>query len=69
MEKAIIGMLGVIVMMIVMAQVVQASTPQLNYCCPICAQLGTPQCFSTYEELEQHFTTEHPAEDITIIWE
>lgn len=70
MEKAVIGGMGAIIMMVVMAQVVQAMTPTPpTYCCPICAQLGTPLCFATYGELEQHFSTEHPAVDIDIIWE
>ena len=35
-----------------------------GYSCPIC---GLP--FDSYEELYAHFTSEHPAEPIDIIWE
>lgn len=35
-----------------------------SYCCPVCGE-----CYSTYDELYDHFTTEHPAQDIEIIWD
>jgi len=46
------------------ASVTQAATPNLDYVCPICGAR-----FATYDELYSHFTTEHPAEPIEIIWE
>jgi hypothetical protein len=55
------GVLGLAVVMAV-ASMVQAAPK--NYCCPICGV-----CFATYDELYQHFVTEHPASDINIIWE
>ncbi len=64
MSKAVIGgVLGLIAIMMVTG-VVQAMTPQKPYCCPIC-----PDCFMTYDELYQHFITEHPTEPIDLIWE
>lgn len=38
--------------------------PPGEYCCPICEE-----CFDSYDELYAHFTTAHPSEPITIIWE
>jgi hypothetical protein len=64
MEKTIIGGMMAIVMTAIMVQFVQAAAPQPQYTCPICGQK-----FMTYEELYNHFTTEHPAEPIEIIWE
>ena len=64
MEKALIGGMMAIVMVAVMAQAIQAATPQPQYVCPICGQK-----FMTYDQLYSHFTTEHPAEPIEIIWE
>lgn len=57
------GVLGLVMVMAVVGMV-QGAPPQLNYCCPICGE-----CFATYDELYQHFTTEHPAVDINILWE
>ena len=65
-EKALIGGMMAIVMMLVMVQFVQAATPQPpqpQYTCPICGEK-----FMTYDELYSHFTTQHPAEPIEIIW-
>lgn len=59
-EKMMMGMIGVVVM----AAVAQQLIPKKTYCCPICST-----CFYTYDELHSHFTTQHPAEDIDIIWE
>jgi transcription initiation factor IIE alpha subunit len=53
-----------LVMIVAVADVAQAMTPQPQYVCPICGQK-----FYTYDELYQHFTTEHPSEPIDIIWE
>ena len=64
MEKALISGMTVIVMIAVMATVVQACIPQPQYTCPICGEK-----FMTYDQLYSHFTTEHPAEPIDIIWE
>lgn len=54
----------VLVMLTVAVSMVQATIPQPKYQCPICGGL-----FFTYDELYTHFTTEHPAEPIAIIWE
>lgn len=65
MDKALIAVMGgvfVLGMLMFMTSAVQAMGPQ--YICPICGVR-----FATYEELYSHFTTEHPAEDITIYWE
>lgn len=67
MDKALMAIMGGVLalgMIAVVAGMAQAGQPVAEYCCPLC-----PECFFTYEELYQHFTTEHPAEDITIIWE
>lgn len=64
MEKGMIGMVMAIMMMLIMVQFVQGSTPQPQYTCPICSGK-----FMTYEDLYSHFTSEHPAEDIEVIWE
>lgn len=56
--------LGVMLGLVLVVAAVGCMTPTLAYACPIC---GAP--FATYDELYQHFITEHPAEDITIIWE
>ena len=64
MGKPIIGGMMAVVLIAVMAQFVQAAIPQPQYTCPICGKK-----FMTYDELYQHFTTEHPAEPIDIIWE
>ena len=65
MEKAVIGGVIVLIMIVAMSQAVQAFQPAPpQYCCPICGE-----CFYSYSELYQHFTTEHPAEEISIIWE
>ncbi len=53
-----------IAMIVAMVAVIQGCVPQPQYTCPICGQK-----FMTYDELYSHFTTEHPAEPITIIWE
>ena len=63
-EKAIIGGLVGIVGVLVLWQFVQAAIPQPQYACPICGKK-----FMTYDELYQHFTTEHRAEPIEIRWE
>lgn len=67
MDKALMAVMGGMLalgLIVVVAGVAQAMTPTAEYCCPICGV-----CFTTYDELYQHFTTEHPAEEIEIIWE
>ena len=63
-EKVIIGGLVGLVAVLVLWQFAQGMIPQARYTCPICGEK-----FMTYDELYQHFTTEHPAEPIDIIWE
>ena len=41
-----------------------AAPPVEKYKCPICGET-----FATYYQLYSHFTTEHPATPIEIIWE
>jgi len=67
MDKALSAVLGgvlVLGLIVMLPGIVRAMTPTAQYCCPIC-----PECFFTYDELYQHFITEHPAEPIDIIWE
>jgi len=42
----------------------KAEAAPVEFVCPLCGEK-----FATYEELYQHFTGEHPAEPIDIIWE
>ncbi len=67
MDKALPAVMGGILglaLFIAVAGMVQATTPTPQYTCPLCGLQ-----FFTYDELYSHFTTEHPAEDIEIIWE
>ncbi len=64
MQPILLGVMAAMIGLVAVTSVVQANTPTLDYVCPIC---GTK--FATYDELYQHFTIEHPAEDITIWWE
>ncbi len=67
MDKTLTVMLGVVfglAMIMAVAQMAQAAQPTPEYTCPICGDQ-----FFTYDELYDHFTSEHPAEDIEIIWE
>jgi len=64
MEKIIMGGTAALIGLAVVAGVAQAYTPRLEYACPICGER-----FMTYDALYQHFTAEHPAEPIDIIWE
>jgi hypothetical protein len=64
MEKILMGGMAALIGLAAVASVAQASTPRLDYVCPIDGLR-----FATYEELYQHFITEHPAEPIEIIWE
>lgn len=66
MEKTVMTMIILVLGMSVIAQVVQGITPAPpSYCCPLCTDI----CFSTYDELYAHFTTEHPTTPIDIVWE
>lgn len=60
----LMGGIMVLGLIVLLPGIVQAMTPTPKYCCPLCEE-----CFLTYGELYSHFTTEHPAEDIEIIWE
>ena len=63
MEKSLIVLMG-LVMFAAVAGMVQAAEPVAEYSCPICSEM-----FFTYDELYNHFVTEHPAIDIEITWE
>ena len=64
MEKILMGGIAALIGLAAVAGAAQANTPRLDYVCPICGAR-----FATYDELHQHFTIEHPAEPIEIIWE
>ena len=64
MDKILMGGIAAMIGLAAVASMAQASTPSLDYVCPICEAR-----FATYDELYSHFTTEHPAEPIDIIWE
>ncbi len=66
MDKALTAVMGGVLalgLVVVVAGVAQAMTPTPQYTCPICGEK-----FWAYDELYQHFITEHPAEDIEIWW-
>lgn len=64
--KPVMTMMIVIIMLAVVASILPTppTPPTPQYTCPICGEK-----FFTYDELYSHFTTEHPAIDIDIIWE
>ena len=62
--EILMGGIAAMIGLAAVAGAVQAYTPRLDYVCPIDGLR-----FATYEELYQHFITEHPAEPIDIIWE
>jgi len=67
MDKALIATMGMmfgLVLLVAVTGMAQAAQPTPQYACPIC---GDP--FWTYDELYGHFTAEHPAEPIDILWE
>lgn len=67
MEKSLTVILTItfaLVMFSAVSGMLKAAEPVAEYSCPLC---GLP--FATYEELYNHFVTEHPAIDIEIIWE
>ena len=63
-DKVLMGGIAAMIGLAAVAGAAQAYTPRLDYVCPICGVR-----FATYDELYQHFNTEHPAEPIEIIWE
>ncbi len=65
MGAIMMGGIGVLMMLGVMGSLMPAA-PEAppTYTCPICGEI-----FNTRDELYSHFTTEHPAEPIDIIWE
>jgi len=63
-ERVVPAAMAALLGIALMAGVAQAVTPQPKYVCPICGAK-----FMTYDGLYQHFTTEHPAEPIEIIWQ
>ena len=64
-DKILMGALAAMIGLAMIGSMAQAyAPPEPQFVCPICAAR-----FSTYEELHQHFITEHPAEPIEIIWE
>jgi len=60
MEKTVMT----IMMMVIMLALVTQIMPTKRYTCPICGE-----AFYTYDELYSHFSNQHPAEPISIIWE
>ena len=64
MGPVMMGCMAALIGLAAAAGAVQAYTPSLEYVCPICGAR-----FATYEELYEHFTSEHPSEPIEIIWE
>ena len=62
--KYMVAIMGVAIIGYMLTSVIaEAAPPEPSYCCPIC-----DVCFYTYDELYQHFTTEHPSEPIDIVW-
>jgi len=64
MDRILMGGIAAMIGLAVVAGVAQAYTPNLDFICPICGVK-----YATDEELYYHFTTDHPAEPINIIWE
>ena len=64
MGAIMMGGIAAMIGLAAVASMVQAYTPRLDYVCPICGAR-----FATHDKLYSHFTTEHPAEPIEIIWE
>ena len=64
MQPVLIGGMAVMIGLVAAASIAQAYAPKLEYICLVCGAK-----FATYDELYSHFTTEHPAEPIEIIWE
>ena len=64
-DKILMGGIAAMIGLAMVGSMVQAyAPPEPQFVCPIDGQR-----FATYDELYQHFTTEHPAEPIEIIWE
>jgi len=71
--KMVVSITMVVMIALIMAEMVQAQeypepVEPTQYCCPICEQMGTPSCFTTYDALYTHFVNAHPAQPIDIIW-
>jgi hypothetical protein len=64
MGAIMMGGIGIMMALSVAGSMMAAYTPSLDYVCPICGER-----FATKDALYSHFTTEHPAEPIDIIWE
>ena len=66
MEGQMMSLMVMVIGLSVITQVLTGIQPAApTYCCP----LETDVCFSTYDELYSHFVSQHPTEDIEIIWE
>ena len=63
MMAAVMGGMTAMIAVVACVSIVQAAAPTV-YTCPICGVT-----FGSMEELETHFTSEHPSEPIDIIWE
>lgn len=64
MESVVMG-IGAFAVMMVALGLVAGTAPQVTYySCPLCDEQ-----FTSIDDLEQHFQTEHPAQPIDIIWE
>ena len=64
-DKILMGGIAAMIGLVMVGSMAQAyAPPEPQFVCPICDAR-----FYTYEELYQHFITEHPAEPIEIIWE
>jgi len=59
-----IMMVFAMMMMLVFMGTIASAAPANQYVCPICGEK-----FTSYSDLYQHFTTAHPTEPITILWE
>lgn len=62
--SVVLGLVFAMAMITFVANYAQAATPTPQYTCPLCGE-----AFFTYDELYQHFITEHPSTPIEIIWE
>lgn len=64
MSRILMSSMAAMIGLALVSSAVQAYTPKQDYICPICGMR-----FATYDELYSHFTSEHQAEPIEIIWE
>jgi len=68
-DKMLPAMMGGLTAMIGLAAVASMAqagtpTPPAVLYCPVCNE-----SFTSYDELYQHFTSQHPSDPIEIIWE